>query len=387
MNQFFGIFKKIIPRSLAVFFRPAYHYILALLAAIFYWFPSQNLIVIGVTGTNGKSTVVELIHAILTEAGFKTGSISSLRFKIGNKEQQNKLKMTMPGRFALQKFLRESVSAGCEYAVLEVTSEGIKQYRNKFIKFDVAVITNVTPEHIESHGSFENYLAAKMKLFEQVSCSRPDLFRSRSGLNDGVLIINSDDPNAQKFLQFPANVKYVYNSGFISIEKNGSTQKISLTEKLVTPERISFKLQNTVISSRLIGEFNFYNILAAVSIAISQNIGLEKIKTALAKIYGIPGRLEFVQKKPFAVVVDYAHTPDALRKVYETLKETCLMSHVPCRMICVLGSAGGGRDKWKRPEMGKIAAEFCDEIILTNEDPYDENPFSISFIISRGLSS
>jgi len=368
--------------------------------------------VIGVTGTNGKSTVVELIHAILAEAGFKTGSVSSLRFKLGNEEQQNRLKMTMPGRFALQKFLRECVNAGCRYAVLEVTSEGIKQFRNKFIKFDVAVMTNVTPEHIESHGSFENYLEAKLKLFEQVCFAHRGQTQTKHGQSQkyglGISAVNGDDPNAQKFLQFPAKEKYVYNSAFIGVEKNGSAQKMPITEKLTTPEGISFKLQNTTISSHLLGEFNFYNILAAISAALSQKIAIETIKNALAKIHGIPGRLEFVQKKPFAVVVDYAHTPDALRKVYETLRNAnpksqnspprripglrpseanTFASDPNPKLICVLGAAGGGRDKWKRPEMGKIAAEFCDEVILTNEDPYDESPLEIIKDIEKGLSS
>ena len=384
----FNFIKKIIPQPLFNLLWPTYHYSLAFLAAVFYGFPSKNLIVIGVTGTNGKSTVVELIHSILEEAGCKTASVSSLRFKVGREEKQNRLKMTMPGRFALQKFLRAAVTAGCRYVVLEVTSEGIKQFRNKFIRFNAAVLTNVTPEHIESHGSFEKYLNAKLKLFKQVSRSRPNLFRSGSGRNGGVLIVNGDDSNAKKFLQFPAKEKFTYTSALITVQQSGATERFPITEKLITPEGISFKLNSATFSSRLVGEFNFYNILAAVSLALSQKIKPEEIQNALLKISGVSGRMEFVQKKPFAVVVDYAHTPDSLKKIYAFLRESISKSQFPnSKLVCVLGAAGGGRDKWKRPEMGRIAAEFCDEIMLTNEDPYDENPLTIFDEIEKGFSS
>jgi len=148
--------RKIIPKPLFRAGQPVYHWLLAYAATLWYGFPSRKLTVIGVTGTNGKSTVVELLHAILTEAGESVASMSSIRFKINNKEETNELKMTMPGRFQMQKFLNDAMAAGCKYVVLEVTSEGIKQFRNKGIKFFLAVLTNVTPEHLESHGGFEN---------------------------------------------------------------------------------------------------------------------------------------------------------------------------------------------------------------------------------------
>jgi len=326
--------KKIIP----LFFLDIYHYLLSLLGALLYGFPSLKLTVIGVTGTSGKSTVVELIARILQENGLNVASLSSIKFKIKEKEWENKLKMTMPGRFKIQKFLRQAVKAGCKYAVLEVTSEGIKQYRHKFIKFDVAVFTNLTPEHIESHGSFEKYREAKADLFKKTK---------------KVHIINLDDKNALYFWEIPAEKKIGY--------------KIKEAESL---------LKNL----KLFGDFNLYNALAAVHVCLFLGVSLDNCKRVLEKVEGIPGRMEIVIKEPFKVVVDYAHTPDALEKVYKTIQGSDYFfptSEKQKNLICVLGACGGGRDKWKRPVLGKIAAKYCQEVIVTNEDPYDENPLEI----------
>ena len=353
--------KKIIPRQFFLFFQPAYHFFLAFFAALFYGFPARKLTVIGIVGTKGKTTVVELAHEILKEAGIKTASLSSLRFKIGDREKQNDLKMTMPGRMFIQRFLHEARRAGCKCVVLEVTSEGIKQFRHRFIKFDVAVMTNVAPEHIEAHGSFEKYLRAKLDLFWRL---RPS----------GLAIINRDDSNHARFSAATSAHKMFY--GKENIVANGKTWAIR--DIKIGDAGIEFDLDGTTITSSLLGEFNFYNILTATAITLSQHVALEKIASAIGRISGIPGRMEFVQREPFAVVVDYAHTPDSLKNVYAFLRNP--------KLICVLGSTGGGRDKWKRPAMGKIAAEFCDKIILTNEDPYDENPQDIIDQIESGFS-
>ena len=335
------LIKKIIPAKIFKFFQPFYHWALAWCAAFVYFFPARKLKVIGVTGTNGKSTVVHLISEILEEAGEKVASVSSLRFRLNKSEKKNTLKMTMPGRFRLQKFLRSAVRAGCKYAVVEVTSEGIKQYRHIGINFYMAVLTNVTPEHIESHGSFEAYRAAKAELFRKAP----------------IHILNGEDPSIEYFLKIFGREKVVY------------------TKKDLPAE----------ISLKLIGDFNRENAVAAYHVAKFLGVESEIIKNVLERIKEVPGRLEFVQREPFSVVVDYAHTPDALRKVYETLRLSLPTLGVGRKLICVLGAAGGGRDKWKRPEFGKIAAEFCDEIILTNEDPYDEDPVKILEGVKRGF--
>ena len=325
--------KEIIKKFIPSFLLGWYHWGLAFFGACLYRFPSQKLKVIGVTGTNGKTTVVSFITQILEEAGFKVASLSGIKFKIGEKEWPNILKMTMPGRFKIQKFFRQAVNARCQYAVLEVTSEGIKQHRHKFIHFDTAVFTNLSLEHIEAHKGFENYRAAKGKLFQVAK---------------NIHVINVDDKNADYFLQFPAKKKCTY--GFNRGEINAQNSKFNL---------------------KLIGEFNIYNALAAICVGLSQGVSLDVCQKTVQNIEGVPGRMELVANEQFKVFVDYAFTPNALEKVYQTLKPS------NAKMICVLGACGGGRDKWKRPVLGKIAAKYCDEVIVTNEDPYDEDPMAI----------
>ena len=332
--------KTLIKKFIPSFLLSWYHFCLAFFGALFYGFPSKKIKVIGVTGTNGKTTVVNLTTRILEEAGFKVASLSSIKFKIGKKEWLNTLKMTMPGRFKLQKFLRQAVDTGCQYVVLEVTSEGIKQHRQRFINFEVAVFTNLSPEHIEAHKGFENYKRTKGKLFKATK---------------GIHVINIDDKNAEYFLQFPAKKKYTYG----------------LNQGDINSQNTQFKLQ-------LIGDFNIYNALAAICIGLSQGVNLEICQRAVEKAEGIPGRMEEVIFQPFKVFVDYAFTPNALEQVYKTLKPKM------GRIIAVLGSCGGGRDKWKRPILGEIAARQAEKVIVTNEDPYDENPMEIINQVAKG---
>jgi len=357
-----NILRKIVPQFLISW----YHFILSFLGAFFYGFPSRKLIVIGVTGTNGKSTVVDLITRILEESGEKVCSLSSIRFKIGKKEQINDLKMTMPGRFMIQKYLKEAVVSGCRYAVLEVTSEGIKQHRHRFINFQTAIFTNLTPEHIESHGSFEKYREAKGKLFKATK---------------KIHILNLDDENSEYFLQFPADLKIGYG---INLNKKFNIGEIVKAENPITTETgIKFRVKDNNFKLNLLGFFNIYNCLAAIAFAKSQKIPLKICKKALEKVKVIPGRMEEIIQKPFKVFIDYAFTPNALEKVYQTI----IKNFKPKKLICVLGAAGGGRDKWKRPVLGELAGKYCDQIIITNEDPYDEDPLQILSAIKSGVIS
>lgn len=339
--------KKLIKKHTPGFLLDWYYYLWALAGTLIFGFPSKNLIAIGVTGTSGKSTTVDFITRILEEAGKKVASISSVRFRIGKTESKNKLKMTMPGRLFIQKFLRQAARGGCKYAVLEVTSEGIKQFRHRFINFDTAVFTNLSPEHIESHGGFENYRSEKLKLFKATKNAH---------------IINIDDENSKYFLDVPA-------------------------QKIITfgLNRGDFNLKNTNFHLNMLGDFNDYNALAAIAVASNYGISLEVCKKALEKVEGIPGRMEVVNKNPL-VVVDYAHTPVQLEGVYQTIKNLKLKIK-NSRIICVLGSCGGGRDKWKRPALGKIAKKYCSKIIITNEDPYDENPMEIINQVASGIQN
>jgi UDP-N-acetylmuramoyl-L-alanyl-D-glutamate--2,6-diaminopimelate ligase len=253
---------------------------------------------------------------------------------------------------------------------LEVTSEGIKQHRHRFIEFDTAVFTNITPEHIEAHGNFENYKLAKGKLFAAVK------FRH---------IVNLDDPNAGYFLSFPSKETYGYG---LKGEKRKNTD-VKKDLKIVEAENIKvgfnnigFRVKGVDFSIGLGGGFNVYNALAAICVGLSQGVSLQTCQAALAKVTGLAGRMEEAANNPFRVVVDYAFTPNALEKVYATLKGQ--VSPKGGKLICLLGACGGGRDKWKRPVLGNIANKYCDEIIIANEDPYDEDPQEIIDQVAKG---
>lgn len=335
------------------FLKSIYHYLLAWLGSFLYGHPSKKIFVIGVTGTKGKSTVIELINYILESAGRRTALISSVRIKVADGTKQNLTGMSMPGRFYLQKFLKKAVEQDCEYAIIEVTSQGILQYRDRFIDFDAALVTNLEPEHIEAHGSFEKYRDSKVRFFRNAA-----LHSRKAGK---TFFINEEIKDRHHFV--------------LAAGRSG---------KVVFYSRYDFAKMR--FKPKLLGDFNLENISGAVSVARSQNIDWDVIKIAVENFDGVPGRMEFIQKHPFAVIIDYAHTPDSLTKVYQTLKQhTSRTSRY--KTICVLGAAGGGRDAWKRPVMGEIAANYCDEIILTNEDPFDEDPEEIIGQIAQGIKN
>jgi len=329
---------------------------MAFLAAVIYRFPSKKIKVIAVTGTKGKSSTVEIINAFLEEAGYKTAISNTIRFKIGDASSENLYKMSMPGRFFMQRFIRKAVKAKCDYVILEMTSQGAITFRHLFIDMDVFVFTNISPEHIEAHGSYENYIHAKLTLAKCISTSKK---------RSTVLIVNGDDKESNKFLKFDADQKITFSVSSVEpyeIKRHGLT----------------FTLNGKTVHSHLSGLFNLYNILAAITAVKSQNVTDKIITDALDKFAGIPGRVQRIEAgQDFSVIVDYAHTPDSLEKLYQVFQAS--------RNICILGGTGGGRDTWKRAEMGRIADEYCDEIILTNEDPYDEDPRSIVEDVAKGI--
>ncbi len=361
--------KRLIPASLFRASLPAYHFFLAFFSAFLYGFPSRKLFVIGVTGTNGKTTVVELINGILEQAGYTTALSDTLRFKTGRESFLNSFKMTTPGRFFLQRFLREAVRAGCRYAVIELTSEGARQSRHLFVALDALVFTNLTPEHIESHGSFENYRAAKRSLARALA---------QSGKKKKYMVANIDDEEGKMFLR-------------IAGRGDAERHPYSLADAEpyeVRNDGVTFTFQGEALVSPLRGIFNIRNLLAASVFARSQGIPLRTIQKALAAFRGVPGRMEKIElsrgslgctRRNFSVYVDYAHTPDALRNIYSVFPSA--------RKICVLGATGGGRDAWKRPVLGEIAAAHCDAVIVTNEDPYDEDPQKIIDEVASGVPS
>jgi UDP-N-acetylmuramoyl-L-alanyl-D-glutamate--2,6-diaminopimelate ligase len=379
MEKFLRTTEKFIPKKIYRALQPAYHIALAWIAAVWYGFPSRKIKVIAVTGTKGKSSTVELIAAMLEASGHKVALSNTIRFKIAGDERHsrpNLFKMSMPGRGFMQRFIRDAVRAGCDYAVIEMTSQGAALYRHKFINIGVFVVTNISPEHIESHGSYEKYLAAKLAIGRQFE---------KSQSREKVLIINKDDPGLRRFAELKADAKIEYSLGEMkpySLLGGGAG---------VASGGLEFTYDCTRMSSHLSGLFNLYNILAAIKTAERQGVPMEKIADALRAFKGIRGRVERIEAgQDFTVIVDYAHTVDSLEKIYKVFRPdpSALRStsSASTKLIGVLGGTGGGRDRWKRKEMGKIAARYCDEIILTNEDPYDENPMQIIDDVKGGAA-
>ena len=356
MEKLLNIGRKIIPKKVFRAGQPVYHFLLAFAGAFYYKFPSRKIFIVAVTGTKGKTSVTELINEILNEAGHKTALLNTIHFKIGDKEERNLFKMTMPGRFFIQRFLHNAVNAKCKYVVMEMTSEGVKQFRHKFIMLDSLIFTNIAPEHIESHGSFENYLAAKL----EIAYALED-----SSKKNKTIIANIDDEHGEKFL----NIK-VQNKIPFSLK---SAEPYMLSEKFT---EITF--DGLKMHLKLVGTFNIYNALSAMEFAKTQNIDTQTIRSAVEKFVGAKGRVERVEEgQNFTVIVDYAHTKESLEALYGAFDKS--------DKICVLGNTGGGRDKWKRPDMGSIADKYCEHIILTNEDPYDEDPMEILKEMKEGI--
>jgi UDP-N-acetylmuramoyl-L-alanyl-D-glutamate--2,6-diaminopimelate ligase len=357
INRIVSILKKIVPEPLVAVFRPLYHRLLAYLMAFSYGFPAKKLTVIGVTGTKGKSTTLEMLFAIFRTAGYKTALLSTIRFAIEDESEPNLFKMTLPGRGFAQAFMKKALAAGCTHIVIEVTSESVLQFRHLFLELDGLIVTNIQREHIERHGSFENYVAAKKEIVDILA---------RSKKSNRVLVANMDIAETNTFLEAP-------------VPKAIGFSQSELKHLSATDRRVTFEYADTSISLPLPGVFNALNALAAIKLAEAFSIPVSTSAQALAKLPPVRGRTEHIDVgQDFLAVVDYAHTPDSLKALYDAFP-----AH---RKICVLGNTGGGRDSWKRPEMGKIADASCDVVILTNEDPYDEDPQHIVEAIAAGMN-
>jgi UDP-N-acetylmuramoyl-L-alanyl-D-glutamate--2,6-diaminopimelate ligase len=363
--------KKLFPQSV----KNICHLFQAMLADFWYGFPSRKIKVIGVTGTNGKTTTVQMITKILEEAGFKVAMNSTINFKIGEKEWINKTKFTTLSPFKIQKFIKDSVFEGCDYLVLETSSHSLDQYRVWGINYDVAVITNITREHLDYHKTMEEYRKAKRKLFKNVNTA----------------IVNLDMENPQDFWNFGAKEKYGYTtkvqSSSSKVQNEISKLKVIKADDLkLNINNSQFSILNSQFLLNLPGLFNIENALAAICAGLSQNIDLEKIKEALKKIKVIPGRMEYVPNdKGLNIIIDYAVTPDSLEKLYKLIAEISFESStLQKKIIAVFGSCGE-RDRGKRPIMGEIVAKYADFLIVTDEDPYKENPVQIINEVFSGV--
>jgi UDP-N-acetylmuramoyl-L-alanyl-D-glutamate--2,6-diaminopimelate ligase len=357
-NLMKALIQKLLPRSLYRAILVPYHVAWAFGSALNYGFPAKKLIVIGVTGTKGKSSVAEMLSTILESAGHTVAVSSTIHFKIGATERPNMYKMTLPGRGFIQKFLRDAVTAKCTHAIIELTSESAIQYRHLFLSLDALIFTNLEKEHLESHGSMEKYFQAKLRLGKALVHSKK---RPRA------VIANVDNPYGKKFLK-------------LAVERQISYSIHDVTQIQPTEAGITFTYDNTLVALAQPGNFSILNALAAIKTAQFLSVHPVKAISALASLARIPGRAERIEAgQDFLAIVDYAHTPDSLQALYDAYKDK--------RKICVLGNTGGGRDTWKRPEMGRIADAACAEIILTDEDPYNEDPRAILDAMAAGMKT
>ncbi len=395
MERLLNKIKKLIPIKLFRALQPAYHFTLSWLSAVVYGRPSERMIVIGVTGTTGKTTSVYLIAKTLEAAGYRVGFTSTAMFNDGEREWLNDKKMTMVGRFFTQRILRKMARHKCQYAIVETTSEGIRQFRHRFINYDILVFTGLYPEHIDSHGSFENYKEAKGKLFAHLKrCGvkyaddKKFVHRKISGLKKTdlnrvkkTIIANADDDYADYFLNFWSEQKFAYTEKNEFDIKNTNNLEIVKYQRIeANRDSVIFAFNKTKVKLRLLGDFNAVNAMTAVCAGLSQGFSEKDIKNGLEKIEGVAGRLEKIDEgQPFTVIVDYAFEPNAVEKLYKTIK---LIPHR--KVIHVLGSTGGGRDIARRPKLGGLAGENADFAIVTNEDPYDEDPQVIIGQVAEG---
>lgn len=323
-----------------------YHLAHAAVANFWHGFPSRGLIVIGVTGTDGKTTTVNLIHHILKSAGKDSSMISTIGAEVNGKMYDTGFHVTTPSSWKLQKFIKK-ISAGKtkepKYLVLEVTSHALDQFRTWGIKFEIGVLTNVTNEHLDYHKTYENYVLTKSKLLRSSTKA----------------ILNRDDHS------------------FELIQKNTDILEKALTYGMGKDSDIN--PYNFACVCPMVGEFNKYNMMAAISVAISLGLTETQIKNGIKTFKAPLGRQEVVHEDGFKVMIDFAHTPNAFSEILPAVKKG-----IKGKLIHVFGSAGQ-RDIRKRPEMGKISAEYADIIILTAEDPRSESVEKISKEIEKGI--
>ncbi|PIZ75196.1 UDP-N-acetylmuramoyl-L-alanyl-D-glutamate--2,6-diaminopimelate ligase [Candidatus Peregrinibacteria bacterium CG_4_10_14_0_2_um_filter_38_24] len=364
----FDFLRKLVPDTHPL--RLLYHKVAAFVAALVNFYPSDNMIVIGVTGTNGKTTVVNLIAGILTVWGQKVGMTSTVNFQIGDDKWTNVSKQSTLGAFKMQGLLKRMKNEGCKYAVVEVTSHAVTQSRIAGINFDVGVITNVTPDHVEYHGGFNNYLNEKGKFFKKVSMDSKKVGVPK------VLVLNADDQYYNFFNQYISDRKITYGMNYATVYSEN-------VESTTDGSKFILHVPNNVIpvEIRFPGQYNVYNALAAASACIAIGVPLEIIKKGLEESAGVPGRSEQIYAgQPYSIVVDYAHTPEALEnltKLYKGLTRG--------KLYTVFGATGGGRDKSKRPKMGQVVNENSDYIIVTDDDPYSEDELDIIEQVSTGI--
>jgi UDP-N-acetylmuramoyl-L-alanyl-D-glutamate--2,6-diaminopimelate ligase len=332
---------------------------LGLAASNFYDNPSRKLKLVGVTGTNGKTSIVTLSHRLFTEFGYKAGLLSTVRNLIGQTEFT--ATHTTPDALTIQKMMKEMVDAGCQYAFMEVSSHAVDQDRIAGLDFNVAAFTNITHDHLDYHKTFDAYIKAKKQFFDNL----PDT---------AFALVNNDDKHAGVMVQNTS--AQVRTFGLHSV----ADFKVKIMESHFDGMLIS--IDNTELWTQLIGDFNASNLLAVYSIAIILGEKKEDILRILSTLKTVEGRFEYVRSNTgVTAIIDYAHTPDALKNVLTTINQ---IRNDSCQLISVFG-AGGDRDRTKRPIMGKIVAELSNKVIVTSDNPRSEEPQSIINEIVAGI--
>ncbi len=368
MNILKKLVKKITPR----FVLRSYHFLLAWLGAFLYGFPSRRMVTIGIVGTRGKTTVANLVWSCLSEAGYKTGLTGTANIRVGAEERLNPYHMTMPGRFTLQKILREMADAGCAFAVVETPSEGVEQFRHKGIFYDAAVLTTLYPEYLEVHGwSYDRCLDMHEVIFRELA-RQPRKILNNATVKK-VIVVQNDAKERERFMRHDADVKVTYA---LRSPADVHPDKISLERG------VEFSVSGAWYRLGLSGEYNIENALAAVALCLAFRIPVEAIHRGLLLPY-VPGRMErIMEAESFDVFVDYAHDAVSLEAILSSLRKTAKMN-----LIVVFGGQGGGRDVKKLPVMGEVSGKYADVVILTTDDPFDDDPEAISEKIAPGAES
>jgi len=354
------------------------HFLIAYLAYWRYGRPARKLKVIGVTGTKGKSTTSRYIASALEAGGHKVGLLSTVEFQVGKKRWLNDKKMTMLGLGQIQKMLSDMVKEGCEYAVVETSSEGILQYRHIGLLYDIAVFTNLGTEHSERHGGFENLRRDKGKMFAELEKHAKKINGKKV---EKTIVVNLDDANADFYLNFKADKKVGFT--LKDSKKEGLDNLLSAKILSSLNDGSTFICEDSQIKLGLVGDFNVYNALAGFAVASSEGVKNFEIKQGVESVRKLEGRMEFVEAgQDFKLIVDYAHEPLSLTALFNTMRKMSTG-----KVIAVIGSDGGGRDIKKREVMGEIAGKLCDFVIVSDVNCYDEDPEQIAQMLAKGARS